>query len=143
MKKIITIASASLLTACASHSDEIASQYTSPMMYSGFTCNQISMEMASISRRASSLGGQIDEKANGDAWQTGIGIALFWPALFFIDGDGANAQEYGRLKGEMEALEKAAIQKDCTVDMAEIIPPKQKKENQNNNKEAIPKPQRN
>ena len=38
---------------------------------------------------------------------------IFWPAAFFIKGDGASAAELGRLKGEFEALEKASIEKRC------------------------------
>ena len=42
----------------------------------------------------------------------GIGLVLFWPALFFISGDD-RAEELARLKGEAEASEQAAIQKNC------------------------------
>lgn len=42
-----------------------------------------------------------------------VGLILFWPALFFIDGDTPQAQEYARLKAEFDALEQAAIQKEC------------------------------
>ncbi len=37
------------------------------------------------------------------------------PALFFIDGDTPQAQEYASLKGQFDALEQAAIQKDCSL----------------------------
>lgn len=47
------------------------------------------------------------------AGTTGVGLILFWPALFFIDGDGPEANEYARLKGEHEALQKASIEKKC------------------------------
>jgi hypothetical protein len=43
-----------------------------------------------------------------------VGMILFWPALFFLEGgDGPQAAEYGRLKGERDALERVAIQKKC------------------------------
>jgi len=36
--------------------------------------------------------------------------------LFFLEGgDGPEAAEYGRLKGERDALEKVAIQKECGI----------------------------
>jgi hypothetical protein len=56
-----------------------------------------------------------DEKATGDAVATGVALVLFWPAAFFIKGDGATAAELGRLKGEFEALEKVSIQKGCGI----------------------------
>ena len=43
----------------------------------------------------------------------GIAIVVFWPAAFFIKGDGHTAAELGRLKGEFEAVEKASIEKTC------------------------------
>jgi len=44
----------------------------------------------------------------------GVGLVLFWPALFFLIGDDKK-EELARLKGEYEALEKIAIQKDCNI----------------------------
>ena len=56
------------------------------------------------------------ETADADAAQVGVGLILFWPALFLVEGgDGAEAQEYSRLKGEKEAIERVSIQKKCAV----------------------------
>jgi hypothetical protein len=44
---------------------------------------------------------------------TGVALVLFWPAAFFIKGDGPAAAELGRLKGEYEALERVSNQKRC------------------------------
>ncbi|WP_200241917.1 hypothetical protein [Lamprobacter modestohalophilus] len=44
----------------------------------------------------------------------GVGLVLFWPALFFLAG-GDKKDELARLKGEYDALEQAAIQKDCMI----------------------------
>jgi hypothetical protein len=57
--------------------------------------------------------GAQDQKANNDAVATGVGVVLFWPALFFIKGDAASAQEIAQLKGDMDAIEQANIQKKC------------------------------
>lgn len=54
-----------------------------------------------------------DEKATSDAVATGVALVIFWPAAFFVKGDGPTAAELGRLKGEFEALEKTAIEKRC------------------------------
>lgn len=43
----------------------------------------------------------------------GVSLVLFWPALFFIDGDNPDAQEYARVKGEYLAVEQAYIKKNC------------------------------
>jgi hypothetical protein len=44
---------------------------------------------------------------------TGVGVVLFWPALFLIKGDAASAQQVAQLKGDMDAIEQANIQKKC------------------------------
>lgn len=123
MKKIL-IATAAILaaTGCAKHANEIPAQYVSPMQYQGYNCQQIGMEMESLSRRVSEIGGQVDKTASNDSAQMGIGLVLFWPVLFALDGDTPQAQEYGRLKGEFDALEKAAIQKKCSIDVEQIRP---------------------
>lgn len=59
--------------------------------------------------------GAQDSKATGDAVATGVGIVLFWPALFFIKGDSTTAAELARLKGEMEAIEQTSIKKNCGI----------------------------
>lgn len=102
-------------TACAKSSDEISAQYVSPMQYNSYSCKQIEAEMQMLSRRVSELGGQVDKTASDDSAQMAVGLVLFWPTLFFLDGDTPQAQEYGRLKGEFEALEKASIQKSCSI----------------------------
>lgn len=118
MKKTAIISMALLATsACAKHSHEIPAQYVSPMQYQSYNCKQIGMEMASLSRRVSDLGGRVDKTASDDAAQMGIALVLFWPAVFALDGNNPQQQEYGRLKGEFEALSKAAIQKECDIDV--------------------------
>ena len=51
-----------------------------------------------------------------------IGLVLFWPTLFFLEGgDGPEAAEYARLKGEVDALEGVAIQKQCDMTAFQAI----------------------
>ena len=113
MKKSILLLTVASLAACAKHTNEIPSQYISPMQYNGYSCKQLQAEMQIVSRRVSELGGQVDKTASDDSAQMAVGLVLFWPALFFLDGDTPQAVEYGRLKGEFDALEKASIQKNC------------------------------
>ncbi|WP_211369256.1 hypothetical protein [Roseospira navarrensis] len=107
------MSAALLIAGCASSSKDIGAAYVSPIQYAGFTCDQIREEQARVTTRAMQLAGQVDDNATGDAVAMGVGVLLFWPALFFIDGDGPEANEYARLKGEREALDQAAIRKDC------------------------------
>ena len=51
----------------------------------------------------------------GQAGVTGAAIVRFWPAAFFVKGDGQNATELARLKGEFEAIQQASFQKNCGI----------------------------
>lgn len=112
-RSIAVITSVSLLSACADHSASIPAQYISPLQYEGYTCKQLSAEMQSVSARVSEVGAQNDKVAGNDDVAMGVGLILFWPALFFLDRNSAQAAEYGRLKGEFDAMEKASIRKNC------------------------------
>lgn len=114
-----------LLSGCASSADEINASYVSPLQYQYLNCPQIAAEAARVSNRAAEVAGVQNEKSTNDAVATGVGVILFWPALFFIKGDGATAAELGRLKGEFETLEKVSIEKNCGLDFQGRKPPPQ------------------
>ncbi|WP_419639977.1 hypothetical protein [Thiolapillus sp.] len=117
-KKHVVVASTMMLTAflggCSSSPDKISAQYVSPLMYQSHDCDQIGMELRRVNRRLIEVTGAQESEANKDAVAMGVGLVLFWPALFFLAGDD-HAAELGRLKGEYEALELAAIQKRCDI----------------------------
>ena len=113
-KSVLALTAVIILTAgCASKPSEIQAQYVSPITYSDYSCKQIRSEMRRVQSKVTNLGGQIEDNSSGDDMAMGVGMILFWPALFFLDGDGTESQDYGRLKGEYEALDQAAVQQDC------------------------------
>lgn len=104
------------LTGCATQPDKIQAASVSPLNYSSYDCSQVSAESKRIQERVSSLHHSLNGEANADAWQMGLGLVLFWPTLFFLEGgDGPQAAEYAQLKGEAEALQKAAVDKRCSL----------------------------
>lgn len=137
----VLVACVGVLSACAKHTHEIQAQYVSPLQYNSYKCSQIESEMAMVSRRASELGGQVEKTASDDEIQMGVGLVLLWPVLFALDGNNPQAAEYGRLKGEFEALEKAAIQKNCKIKVEPIVVKKPVTEDKD--KPAYPSQQRN
>jgi hypothetical protein len=44
-----------------------------------------------------------------------VELVLFWPALFFIKGDGADAAEVARIQGEMQPIEQLNRMKNCNI----------------------------
>ena len=108
-------AAATLLGACADTSAEIGAAYVSPTQYSALTCTQIAAEAQRVASRTGQIAGLQDEAAQNDAALTAVSLILFWPAAFFLNGNDENRAELSRLKGELEALEQASIQKNCGI----------------------------
>lgn len=109
---IMALICALLAAGCAKSPDSISGTYVSPLIYQSYTCDQLGEKLARVAARASEVAGVQSGTASGDAVAVGVGLVLFWPALFFISGSDREA-ELSRLRGEVEAIEKAAIQKDC------------------------------
>ena len=105
---------ASIVGACADKSAKISATYVSPIKYSSFTCLQMEQEYGRILQESQMMNKQQDDIAGNDSVAMGVGLILFWPALFFIDSDDKK-EEVGRLKGELRALDQSTIQKNCTV----------------------------
>jgi len=103
------------IAGCASRSADISPSYVSPMNYQNYTCDQLIQEGRTVSSRAAIASGQQDKARSNDAVKTGVGVVLFWPVLLFMNGDGPKAAELASLKGQMEAIEQASIQKNCQI----------------------------
>ncbi len=101
------------LSGCATASKDITASYVSPNQYASFDCDQLAAEAGRIQTRVVALGGAPDQAAQNDAGIMVVGMVLFWPVLFALGGTKQQEAEYGRLKGEYEAVEQAAIAKKC------------------------------
>jgi hypothetical protein len=61
------------------------------------------------------LGGRLDQASSNDKVLMGVAMVLFWPAAFALGGTKAQEAEYGRLKGEFDAVQIAAIKKNVKL----------------------------
>jgi hypothetical protein len=113
--KFVAAVMAVFVAGCASRSENIAAAYVSPLQYQNYSCNQLKEEASRIASRAAQVAGVQDTKATNDAVATGVGVIIFWPALFLIKGDSTTGAELARLKGEIEAIEKVSIEKRCNI----------------------------
>jgi hypothetical protein len=109
------VPAALFMTGCASKSADIAPAYVSPLQYQSFTCPQLTAEAQRVSAAAAVAAGQQDSQATKDAVATTVGVIIVWPALFLIQGDKQNAAQLANLKGQMDAIEQASIQKNCGI----------------------------
>lgn len=104
-----------VVTSCASKPNDIEAAYVSSTLYEGLSCNRLREEATMVSSRAIAASGVQQKKADNDAVAVGVGLVIFWPALFFAKGDGASASEVSRLKGEMKAIETASLKNNCGI----------------------------
>ncbi|WP_152045467.1 hypothetical protein [Aureimonas psammosilenae] len=123
-KLLIAAAAVMAMTGCAKKAASIAPAYVSPLAYQGSTCEALTEEAKVVSSRAAAASGAQDNQAGKDAALTAVGVVVFWPALFFLDGNGEKAAEVARLKGEMQAIEDASRRKGCGITFQPVAPTK-------------------
>ncbi|HCT72520.1 hypothetical protein ACT3N8_10810 [Psychrobacter aquimaris] len=111
---LLVLATLFIIGGCASKSTKIPITYVSPNEYASLSCVTLENEMRDISQQVAAITGQVDKEASADAWQMGVGLVLFWPVLFFLEGgDGALQSNYALLKGKYEAASTQYKRKGC------------------------------
>ncbi|AWM86706.1 hypothetical protein [Microvirga sp. 17 mud 1-3] len=100
---------------CASRSEDVAASYVSTASYSGYSCNELGQEAQRVSAAAAAASGAQDSQRTKDVVATTAAVVIFWPAAFFVGGNNAQTAELARLKGHMQAIEEASIQKKCGI----------------------------
>jgi hypothetical protein len=115
MKKFISgaVAAALIVTGCASAPGHVAPAYVSPTQFSTLSCAAIGAEGIRLSEKVAEVTGKQQSKADSDAVAMGVGMLLFWPALFILASGQDHAPELARLKGEVLAQQQAWNEKDC------------------------------
>lgn len=114
-RSIAVLIASGILTACATAGKDISSTYVSPMQYANYDCEQLRTEPMRINSRVNQLTGRLDEAASNDKAIMGVGLILFWPALFALGGTKQQEAELSRLKGEYDAIEATATTKKCAA----------------------------
>ena len=113
MRQAFVLSVASLyLMSCASEPEHIEAQQVSTLPYQSLDCDQLAGEFTRINDRVAEVAEDQQDAATRDAAVTGVGLILFWPALFALAA-GDHSDELGRLKGEAIALETVAVEKEC------------------------------
>ncbi|MDP0589152.1 MAG: hypothetical protein QS748_08140 [Candidatus Endonucleobacter bathymodioli] len=112
-KMLVLVATAVIISGCATSSKNMAETYVSPMRYESYNCKLLAFEAQRIQESVYELGGNLDKSASNDKVVVGIGVIFFWPLLFALGGTKAQETEYARLKGEYNAIQQAAVIKRC------------------------------
>lgn len=115
VKKTAVLLATLALAGCASRASSVTAAYVSPLPYQNLTCEQLAAEAQAVSQRAQVATGAQNRRAMDDAAAMTVAMVVFWPALFMMRGDGAQAAELSRLKGEMDAIMGVSVQKQCGI----------------------------
>lgn len=102
-KMIVVGVCAAMLAGCASTSDKISATYVSPLTYANYDCDQIRMELTRVSSKVQEVAGAQNKQAKNDQVAMGVGLVLFWPALFFLAGSDKK-DELANLKGDRKSV---------------------------------------
>ena len=108
------------LAGCATPPKDIAPSYVSTGLYENLSCAQLRSEAEAVSARSAAAYGKQEQARGNDAAMTTVSVVLFWPAAFFLKGDGAAAAEVARIKGEMQAIEQVNRIKNCGIQFAPV-----------------------
>jgi hypothetical protein len=116
MKKLILVPALLLaVSACATAPKDITPTYVSTLQYQNLTCAQLQTEAQNVSNAAMAASGAQQKKADGDNVAMGVGLIVFWPALFFMKGNGTDANAVAQLKGQMQAIQSVSDAKKCGI----------------------------
>lgn len=77
------------------------------------SCNQLESEIGRIYYEIQNKSGQTSKGDNKDMVLAGVGLLVFWPALFFMDLSNADKTELGALQSRHNHLNSIYINKDC------------------------------
>ena len=109
MKSIVLVAAAAgLLASCAKAPESISASYISDVGSQQYTCDQLGSESSRLSSALATASTQQEKARTNDV----MGVILIGLPVSSMSGDNI-APEIARLKGEQEAVRRAAMIKRC------------------------------
>jgi len=103
-----------IISGCAKKAQDIKPSYVPSIEYSDKTCKQLKDEVLSTNRELRVIAGIQDDTASKDQIAMGVGLVLFWPALFFLANGDDNQRKISELKGRYDAIKLVAKRKKCS-----------------------------
>lgn len=104
-----------LLSACAQNPKHVHPTYVAYDRYANLGCSELRIEAESVSRHAALLADRQTSEEAQDAAALGVGLILFFPAVYLIEGNTGNAAKLAYLKGQADAIEQASGYKNCGI----------------------------
>ena len=111
MRKTLVVTLALLLAGCATAPEQIAPQYVSQIQYENLNCRRMNQERLRLEAALIAAFAAQNNARGNDA----MGVLLIGVPTSSLSG--SNQSGYvARLKGELEALQRAAIAKGCSIE---------------------------
>ena len=107
-KSVLALAAIAMLAGCAKAPDSIAPSYVSEIPYQSYSCSQLGQEKARLEQAYAVTAKAQEDARTGDAW----GVFLLGMPTSSLSG-GNVAAEVASLKGQMVAVDKTIITKNC------------------------------
>ena len=107
-----TLCVLALTAGCAKRAEDVAAAYHSPHAFEKWDCAQLYSETEAMQNEVLRVAGEQDGAADRDVVAVGVGLVLFWPALFLLAAGDDEAQ-LSHLKGKHKALTTAMEMKGC------------------------------
>lgn len=106
-----------ILAGCAQRSERISPFYVSTKAYQNYTCQQLVLEAQRVVANAQKYAVVQDRLAENDAiLALSSAFIITLPTVFFLTGgNAATADQIAQLRGEIDAIEKVSITKDCPI----------------------------
>jgi len=101
------------LSACAKQPDKIVATAVSTSNYSYMSCNQLRAQRNAVVTNVNNLTTKQKKAADDDALIMGVGILLFWPAMFAPGITDDFGPQLAQAKGEYDAINAVGNQKRC------------------------------
>ena len=112
MNKYLLLAalSCAVLSACATKPENITPQFVSTVQYNELTCSQLGTELARHEEALTVASGEQSKARSNDT------LGVIFLGLPVSSLSGSNKASYiAQLKGQIEAMNQVATQKNCTA----------------------------
>ncbi len=101
------------LAGCATRAAHVPPRPADPAEFSTWDCDRLADELDTVQQRAAEVAYDVDERVGNNIVALGVGVTIFWPAMFALRPDGPEADELARLKGRDEALRATQQRRGC------------------------------
>ncbi|MCC9598272.1 hypothetical protein G7087_12670 [Rubrivivax benzoatilyticus] len=98
---------------CATRSVDVRPQPVDPADFAAWDCVRLADESDAVQQRAADVAYAVDDIAGRNIVALGVGVSIFWPALFALRPNGHEAGELAQLQGRYEAMKTAAHRQGC------------------------------